>query len=109
MFEVIITKDAREYLDSMQKTHRAKAEAIMARLASMGPMLHRPHADAVRGKIRELRCGIHTFEHRFLFFFDRHKILLTHGFLKKDDAIPEREIAKAERFYNDYFHGGAHE
>jgi hypothetical protein len=66
----------------------------MARLESAGPML---------------RCGIHTFEHRFLFFFDGRKIILTHGFLKKDDAIDEREIARAERFHRDYFHGGAHE
>lgn len=30
------------------------------------------------------------------------KIILTHGFLKKDNAIPEREIARAERFHHDY-------
>jgi hypothetical protein len=103
MYEVVITREANEYLDSMQKNHRAKAEAIMLRLAELGPDLHRPHADAVRGKIRELRCGIGTYEHRFLFFFDGKKIILTHGFLKKDDKIPEREIAKAERFYGAYF------
>lgn len=103
MFEVIISADAQEYLDGMQKNHQAKAQANMLRLQVEGHMLHRPHADAVRGKIRELRCGIGTFEHRFLFFFDGRKIILTHGFLKKDNAIPEREIARAERFYQDYF------
>jgi len=50
-------------------------------------MLHRPHADAVRGKIRELRCTMGTLAHRFLFFFDRDKVIVTHGFLKKKDAI----------------------
>src|SRR5437868_2586844 len=109
MFELIILKDVYEYLASMPPNHRAKARAIMDRLEAEGPMLHRPHADAVRGKIRELRCGMHTFEHRFLFFFDRDKIVLTHGFLKKDWAIPEREIAKAERCYDAYFRGGKHE
>ena len=56
MYEVILSRDA-------------KARAIMVRLAELGPNLHRPHADIVRGKIRELRCGIGTFEQR-LFFSD---------------------------------------
>ena len=103
MYSVRLTADAQEYLNSLQKNHQAKAEAIMARLRFLGPDLHRPHADAVRGKIRELRCGIGTFEHRFLYFFDGKEIILTHGFLKKDDAISEREIAKAERYYGLYF------
>lgn len=103
MYDVILSREAKEYLEAMAFNHKAKARAIMMRLAEFGPNLHRPHADAVRGKIRELRCGIGTFEHRFLYFFDLRKILLTHGFLKKDNAIPEREIARAERFQHDYF------
>jgi hypothetical protein len=103
MYRLLLLKDAQEYLDSMVANHMTKALAIMARLANQGPMLHRPHADAVRGKIRELRCGISTFEHRFLFFFDQRLIILTHGFLKKENAIPEREIVKAEKAYNQYF------
>lgn len=103
MFEVILNPDAQEYLDSMQANHQAKALAIMARLAELGPMLHRPHADHVRGKIKELRCGIGTFEHRFLFFFDGRTIILTHGFLKKEDAIREAEIARAERTLHAHF------
>jgi len=102
MFEVILSRDAKDYLEAMVSNHKAKARAIMVRLAELGPNLHRPHADIVRGKIRELRCGIGTFEHRFLYFFDFHKIILTHGFLKKDNAVPEREIARAERFHHDY-------
>ena len=103
MYEVILSKDSKEYLEAMVMNHKAKARAIMVRLAELGPNLHRPHADVVRGKIRELRCGIGTFEHRFLYFFDLHRIVLTHGFLKKDDKISEREIARAERFHCDYF------
>ena len=94
-YEVVITREAQEYLDRIAENHRRKAKTIMLRLAEVGPNLHRPHADTVRGKIRELRCGIGTFEHRFLFFFDGHRVLLTHGFLKKDNAIPEREIARS--------------
>ncbi|HBW23700.1 MAG: hypothetical protein A2X28_08760 [Elusimicrobia bacterium GWA2_56_46] len=51
-----------DYLDAMPEKHRQKAMAIMARLEEEGPNLRRPHADTLRGKIRELRCGFHTFE-----------------------------------------------
>jgi phage-related protein len=103
MYEVILSKDSKDYLNAMVMNHKAKARAIMQRLAELGPNLHRPHADIVRGKIRELRCGISTFEHRFLYFFDLRKIILTHGFLKKENSIPEREIERAERFFHIYF------
>lgn len=103
MYEVILLSEAGEYLDGIQKKHRAKAEAVMRHLAEKGPNLHRPHADTLRGKIRELRCGIATFEHRFLYFFDSRKIIVTHGFLKKTDKVPEGEIAYAERVYGEYF------
>ena len=103
MYQVTLSSDATEYLDGMQKNHYRKAMAIIARLAVVGPDLHRPHSDYVRGKIRELRCGMATFEHRFLNFFDGKEIILTHGFLKKDDAIPEREIARAEQAYIKHF------
>jgi hypothetical protein len=106
MYEVIMSKAAKEYYDTMPERHQEKADAIMTRLAAMGPMMHRPHADHVRGKIKELRCGVGTFEHRFLFFFDAKKIILTHGFLKKEDKLREGEIARAERFHAAYFSGG---
>ena len=101
-FEVIITHDAAEYLGGIPKKHRAKVRALLIRLTESGPMLHRPHADVLRGKIRELRCTTENLAHRLLFFFDHEKIVVTHGFLKKTDIVPEREIARAERFYRTY-------
>lgn len=86
-----------DYLDTMPEKHRQKAMAIMARLEEEGPNLKRPHADVLRGKIRELRCGFHTFEHRFLYFFWNKVIVITHGFLKKTRAVPGGEIASAEQ------------
>jgi phage-related protein len=105
MYQLMILTDAQEYLDGLQPKHRAKAEWTMGRLQAEGPMLHRPHADAVRGKIRELRCSIGTFEHRFLFFFDGSFVVLTHGFLKKEDSIREGEIRRAERLMEAYMAG----
>jgi hypothetical protein len=105
MYTLMMLTDAQDYLDTMQPNHRAKAIKNMGLLEAQGPMLHRPQVDAVRGKIRELRCGIGTFEHRFLFFFDGRNIVLTHGFLKKEDAIREGEIRRAERLMEAYMAG----
>ena len=91
-----------DYLDTMPEKHRQKDIAIMARLEEQGPNLKRPHADTLRGKIRELRCGFHTFEHRFLYFFWNKIIVITHGFLKKTRAVPGSEIDSAEQAMNDW-------
>jgi len=56
-----------DYLDAMQKKHRQKAMAIMARLEEEGPNLN-GHMPMLYVEIRELRCGFHTFEHRFYTF-----------------------------------------
>ena len=92
-----------EYLDAMLEKHRHKALAIMARLEEEGPNLKRPHADVLSGsKIRELRCGFHNLEHRFLYFFVNKVIIMTHGFLKKTDAVPKGEITRAEQAMEDW-------
>jgi phage-related protein len=94
---------ANEYLDAMQEKHRQKALAIMARLEQEGPNLKRPHADVLSGsKIRELRCGFHNLEHRFLYFFANKVIVITHGFLKKTDPVPQGEINRAEQAMEDW-------
>lgn len=102
MYEVILLREAREYLDALGLRHQAKVQAVLAHLALKGPDLHRPHADIVRGKIRELRCGLGRIEHRLLFFFDAKKVIVTHGFLKKTDRLPVRELNRADRIYEIY-------
>lgn len=67
-----------------------------------GPNLPRPYADIVRGKIRELRVSFGSNEYRFLYFFFGKRIIITHGFLKKTDRVPEGEIERAERIMQDF-------
>jgi phage-related protein len=98
----VLARDAREFLADMPEKHRRKAMALLQRLSELGPDLLRPHADALRGKIRELRCGFARLEYRFLYFFDGDRAIPTHGFLKKSAAVPERELRRAERFYDDF-------
>ncbi|MBU1122881.1 MAG: type II toxin-antitoxin system RelE/ParE family toxin [Candidatus Omnitrophica bacterium] len=62
----------------------------------------RPYADVVQGKIRELRIRFGSNFYRFLYFFFGKKIIITHGFSKKTDNIPQREIVRAERLMQDF-------
>ena len=91
-----------EFLNEFQTKIRAKLAKWIEKLEKEGPNLPRPYADIVRGKIRELRVSFGSNEYRFLYFFFGKRIIITHGFLKKTDRIPEGEIERAERIMQDF-------
>lgn len=94
---------AEETLQSLQTKVRGKITKWIEKLEELGPDLPRPYADKVRGKIRELRIIFSSIHYRFLyFFFGDKKIIITHGFTKKTDRIPETEIERAERCRIDF-------
>ncbi|PKA16028.1 type II toxin-antitoxin system RelE/ParE family toxin [Leptospira haakeii] len=39
----------------------------------------------------------------FAFWAEKNKLVLTHGFQKKTQRTPDKEIVKAERYRKDYF------
>lgn len=91
-----------EFLNGLPTKIRAKVAKWIDLLKKEGPNLPRPYADLVRGKIRELRVSFGSNAYRFLYFFFGKRIIITQGFLKKTDAIPEEEIEKAERHMKDF-------
>jgi len=108
MYEVEFYKDRKErcftieFLNELQTKVRAKVAKWVDKLEKEGPNLPRPYTDIVRGKIRELRVSFSSNEYRFLYFFFGKRIIITHGFLKKTDRIPEGEIERAERIMQDF-------
>lgn len=108
MYEVEFYEDEKErcptagLLNGLSIKIRAKVAKWIDLLKKEGPNLPRPYADIVRGKIRELRVSFGSNAYRFLYFFFGNKIIITHGFLKKTDEIPEEEIEKAERYMEDF-------
>lgn len=86
-----------EFLDALGAKPRAKVERLMGQLRLHGPDLARPYADALRGKIRELRIHYGRIHYRILYFFHGRTVVLTSGFQKKTPQVPEREIERAER------------
>ena len=91
-----------EFLNSLPIKVRAKAAKWIEKLEEYGPDLPRPYADIVRGKVRELRVIFSSGQYRFLYFFYNEYIIMTHGFLKKTDKVPEDEIARAYHFMIDF-------
>lgn len=57
---------------------------------------------SVKGKIRELRVIFSSLHCRFLYFFYGKNIVITHGFIKKTDKVPEEEINKAHNAMLDF-------
>ena len=79
-----------EFLDGLDKKSRAKVASYLSLLEEEGPDLKRPYADAVRGKIRELRIHYSSNQYRVLYFFRVHdQIVLLHAFSK--NAAIERK------------------
>jgi phage-related protein len=90
-----------EFLQQLQVPVRAKVAKWIELLEKEGPNLPRPYADVVKGKIRELR--VHFGQHfRLLYFFMGKRIIITHGFVKKTDEVPEAEITRAQRCMEDF-------
>ena len=102
-YEVVFYRDQRgicagmEFLGGLQEKVRGKILRWLDALKAQGPNLQRPHADIVRGKIRELRVVFAGNQYRLLYFFSGKRIVMTHGFVKKTGPIPQSEIERAER------------
>ncbi len=107
-YEVIFYRDTagrspvEEFMNSLLPRVRAKFLKWTLLLEEKGPDLPRPYADILQGKIRELRLKFGSDQYRFLYFFCGKKIVLTHGFAKKTDRVPEEEIERAGRMMNDF-------
>lgn len=89
------------FLDALPVKARAKVEKWLELLEEEGPDLPRPYADALRDKIRELRVRFRAVQYRLLYFFMAKKVVITHGFIKRTDRVPEEEIEKALKAMKD--------
>lgn len=92
-----------DFLEELPEKHQAKIVAALDYLGQQGPALRRPHAAHVRGKLWELRVSLGRNEYRLLYFFmEGQVVVVAHGFAKKTEAIPAREIDTAENRMKDY-------
>lgn len=89
---------AREFIDGLSPKMKAKVFSRIELLEEYGPMLGMPFSRHLRDGIYELRTVQGGDINRILYFFVVGKrVILTHGFTKKTQKTPAREISKAER------------
>ena len=93
-----------DFLDTLQPKIGAKIAKWIEKLEEHGPNLPRPYADIVSGKIRELRIVFGSNHYRLLYFFVGKTIVITHGFVKKTNAVPVNELKTAERYMNEFYY-----
>lgn len=90
---------ALEFIDTLTVKVQSKIRKQILLLSYEGPKLKRPYADYLRDGIYELRVKFSPNEYRVLYFFyQRTNIILTHGFVKKSDRVPDSGIEKAIKF-----------
>ena len=92
-----------EYLDSVDKKLRSKTIRLISLLECYGALIGEPDSKHLGKGIFELRTTMGNNAGRVLFFFfDQGRAVLTHGFVKKTQKVPRREIDRASRYRDDY-------
>lgn len=92
-----------EFFDGLPRKLKAKTFWEIDLLSVHGPALQQPYVKHIKGDLWELRVKFASDITRvFYFYLEAHKIILLHGFLKKTDQTPKRELETAMRRMAEY-------
>lgn len=92
-----------DFIDALSNETRVKVFRTIKLLKDYGVLLKEPYIRKVRGKIRELRIRDNEGAVRIFYFtFTGRRIILLHGFIKKTERTPLREIEIVEKRMNDF-------
>ena len=92
-----------EFLNKLPVKHQAKALRDIDVLEQYGTALTEPHVKHIKGKLWELRIRSANDISRIFYFMAVGKdIVLLHGFVKKSQKTPNREIKTANDYLEDY-------
>lgn len=90
----------REFIEKLQVIDQKRIMALLKRCADFGLPKNTEKFRHLIGKIYELK----SHQIRMLCTFDEGRIIiLTNGFIKKQQKTPKKEIDKAERLIRAYF------
>ena len=92
-----------EYVVALPAKERASVDRALLRLREIGLSLGMPHVRPLRDKLWELRSHGPNQQHRVLYVaIEGQTFLLLHGFTKKTEATPEREMTVADQRLADW-------
>ncbi|MFH0853087.1 MAG: type II toxin-antitoxin system RelE/ParE family toxin [bacterium] len=92
--KIQISSDIEKFISTLEKPTIAKIFRTVDLLEIFGNRLGMPHSKKVKGGIFELRIRGQQ-EVRILYTFQKREIVLLHGFIKKSQKTPKREIKLA--------------
>ncbi len=103
LFTVVLyeTEDGKtpveDWMDSLEPKMRAKLIAMLLLLEEKGNALRKPYTESLGDGIFELRAiqGNNISRALFFFYFDQ-RIIVTNGFIKKQQKTPANEIQLAK-------------
>ena len=97
------TTPIRDFLDKLPEKHHAKALRDIDVLEKYGTALTEPSVKHIKGKLWELRIKSASDISRIFYFIHVGKsIILLHGFVKKTQKTPIKEIETAISYLEDY-------
>lgn len=97
------TTPVQKFLDKLPVKHHAKALRDIDVLQKYGTALTEPHVKHIDGKLWELRIKSASNISRIFYFVPIGKtIVLLHGFIKKKQKTPSKEIKTATNYLEDY-------
>src|SRR6266545_2183167 len=91
-------RPADEFIRGLPKKDREKIYQFIKYLEEKGNEMPRQYCEKLsHSPLWELKVGYRTNEYRIFFCYSGKTIILLHGFLKKTDSTPEKEIKIAEQ------------
>lgn len=92
-----------EFLDSLPPKDEAKVLRTIQLLEEFGNELKKPHFNFMGDGLFELRTKVSTNIHRVLYFhYQQGRFILLHGFTKKTQKTPTKELVIARRYMKDF-------
>lgn len=104
-YQVELTEEADEFLESLPPKIEAKARKAIDLLKEFGYLLSEPHSKKFKSvdNQHELRVKVGTDICRLFYFFWKDKIyIVTSGYIKKDNKTDVNQIDKAVRIMKEF-------
>ena len=89
---------AKEFIESLDSQARIKLEVLFERMAEYGQIRSKQKFRHLDGKIWEFKSD----QNRVLCFRHGNSWILTHGFTKKQDKTPRKEIDRANDIMDEH-------
>lgn len=104
LFDIVLSEEAKAFLDALPEKTRDKIYCNIHRVQK-GELSNTLFKKLKGTEIWEFRTKYNKIAYRLLSFWDTDKnvlVIVTHGFVKKSQATPGKEIKRAETYRNNY-------